>query len=304
MRKLTLLAAIAVAIVVAGTAVAAFPQDNVKLYTGCLTGGGALTYVAEGDSPLQQCSSPKQVVKLSGGDITSVNTPSGSGLSGGNTNGAVTLTLDAGHSLPTGCTTGEVPKSTGSNAWNCGTDNDHTYTADGTTLGLSGNTFSIASGYRVKNNQPCDSGKFATGINESGELTCESPSTGGIHAYSKTIGTTVLAGETTLISQNLPPGNYLLFASVELVNRDVDGTDRYSKGRCAIPGYGTTTHVIVWPNQLVDETSATEGADSVSLSSALAGYSGGTVTLKCTEEEPDIDAFQATLTAIKVDSLN
>ena len=73
MRKGVLLTALALAVAVVGTAVAAFPQDSVKLYTGCLNSGGNITYVKEGDSPLQACSSPKQVVKLSGAYLAAEN---------------------------------------------------------------------------------------------------------------------------------------------------------------------------------------------------------------------------------------
>lgn len=140
MRKGVLVAALALAVALVGTAVAAFPQDSVKLYTGCLNSGGNITYVKEGDSPLQPCPSAKQVLKLSGGDITSVT--AGSGLSGGGTNGAVTLSLDAAHSLPTACANGDVPKSTGAGAWNCGADEDTTYSA-GTGLALNGTQLSL-----------------------------------------------------------------------------------------------------------------------------------------------------------------
>src|SRR5262249_38993953 len=128
----------------ASGAIAAFPQDNVKLYTGCLTSGGTLVNVAEGDNPLQACASSKQLVKLSGGDITSLTVSAP--LTGGGTNGALSIGLDASATLPTCSTTAQVPKwNATTSKWVCGTDNDHTYTADGTTLNLSGSTFSIAS---------------------------------------------------------------------------------------------------------------------------------------------------------------
>jgi hypothetical protein len=299
MRKLTLLAAIAVAVAVAGTAVAAFPQDNVKLYTGCLNSGGTLTYVAEGENPLQACSSPKQVVKLSGGDITSVNTPAGSGLSGGNTNGAITLSLDAAHSLPAGCTNGQVPKSTGSNAWNCGTDNDHTYTADGTTLGLSGNTFSIASGYRVKNNQSCDGGKFASAIDSTGGLTCTAPSaSGGVHGYFATTNHFALGGTMIVLSNNVPAGKYIVHAEVSFVNED-DNSE--SRGYCDIV---TANDDIALDPVTVDEQPNIGAKGWTMASGGVEVTAGGAIDLKCTEADADIDVSGASMYALEVDALN
>ena len=111
-------------------------------------------------------------------------------------------------------------------------------------------------------------------------------------AYSAHVGTMELGGTATVISKQLPPGNYLLFASVELVNRD----QGFSIGRCSIPGYATDNHVVTY------EPSFVRGADSLSLASAIY-HPGGTVDLTCTEDEADIDVQTATLTAIKVDSI-
>ena len=111
-RKGLLLLASAVAVViVVGTAVAAFPTDNVTTYTGCLLNGNVIS-VKAGDSPTQACKAPATEIKLSGGDITSVNvqaplkqvSPS-TGL-----NGAVTLGLDSKASVPTNCSDGQLTR--------------------------------------------------------------------------------------------------------------------------------------------------------------------------------------------------
>jgi hypothetical protein len=44
--------------------------------------GGTFVNVAQGDSPSKACGSGQVLVHLSGGDITNVATPTGSGLSG------------------------------------------------------------------------------------------------------------------------------------------------------------------------------------------------------------------------------
>ena len=144
-RRLALVAAgLVVAGGSAGGAVAAFPDTNVESYAGCLNvsgnSGGQIGQVAAGDTPLKACSSNQKLIHLSGGDITNV--IAGAGLSGGGDNGAVTLSLDSGHSLPQNCSNGQVAKSNGSNAWSCAGDNDTTYSA-GTGLTLTGTKFAL-----------------------------------------------------------------------------------------------------------------------------------------------------------------
>jgi len=196
------LAAVIAAIAGTGSALADYPQDSVAVYTGCLqingTGGGQIASVAiSPTTPLKPCNSNQTLIHFSGGTITQVT--AGPGLTGGGSNGYVTLGLDSKYTLPQqGCSTGSIVKWNGS-AWVCG--DDQTYT-NGTGLDLSGNTFSINSGFQlprscssgqlVKSNgsntwacedapnggnfvlsgQSCGAGQFVTGSDGSGNTTC------------------------------------------------------------------------------------------------------------------------------------
>ncbi len=169
------LSAIGVSIAGPGSAVAAFPDTDVKLYTGCLTAGGTISNVSEGDSPSQPCSSSKQVIKLSGGDITKILVTGA--LTGGGDNGAVTIGLDASKTVPTTCASGQVPKwDSASSTWVCGNDNDTQYNA-GTGLNLASGSFSIAPPYRLPNftdsNSGCNNGD--TVIVKNGAWSCAPP---------------------------------------------------------------------------------------------------------------------------------
>jgi hypothetical protein len=300
MKKIAITVAVVATIAAAGTALAAFPQDDVKLYTGCLNSGGNITYVKEGDTPLQPCSSPKQVVKLSGGDITSLSVSPP--LIGGGMNGAVSISLSAAATLPSCSTNNDVPKwNVSTSRWACGTDNDTKYT-NGTGLDLNAatNAFSINPDYRVKNDKSCDTDQFANGIDGSGVITCGTPASGGVHAYSAHVADTVLAGDTLVISKTIPPGTYLLFASVSLINKDANGgADGVSAASCIIPGYTTGTHALVWDG---GDSGFADTEDSLALSSSI-NHAGGAVELRCTELDPNVDVKNATFTAIKVDSL-
>jgi hypothetical protein len=83
------------AVIAAPTAViGGHQQTSVASYTGCLSPGGDLTDLAEGDKPKAECKGNKTEVHVSGGDITGV--LAGFGLTGGASDGEATIAVDTG----------------------------------------------------------------------------------------------------------------------------------------------------------------------------------------------------------------
>src|SRR6266511_4424645 len=72
--------------------VPALGLDATTHYTGCLKATGTMINIAVGGTPKKPCGALTEV-HFSGGDVTSVNTLTGSGLAGGATDGVVTLSL-------------------------------------------------------------------------------------------------------------------------------------------------------------------------------------------------------------------
>src|SRR5215207_2526192 len=202
-----------------GAGVVVAQQTSLTTYTGCLTmSGGTISLVAPGSSPLKPCGPGSVQIRLSGGDITSVNP--GTGLTGGGTEGDVSLSVAPSYQLPQTCASGAITTWNGT-TWGCGTDTNTTYSA-GTGLDLNGTTFSVEPTYRLP--QGCASNEIAKV--SSGFWTCAADQIGtstlpGVFytSYPDNTDFGFLPGnaqEHPIISLAVPAGNYLVQAPVEI----------------------------------------------------------------------------------------
>jgi hypothetical protein len=239
----------------AGTAIAALLATPVPTYTGCMTtGGGTVSSLKQGNEPLKPCGPGSTQIRLSGGDITSITV--GSGLTGGGTEGDISIGLNAQQSLPA-CTSDQIPKWNGS-AWACGADINTTYTA-GTGLDLSAaNVFSIESGYRLPGKACTTAGQFAKGFDSNGAIQCAAPNATTLSNFDEPANDGGIPDDSAYhdfvnVKENLA-GTYLLLGKGAITSmRDVDDFDQAS---CALRQNGTvrdeTTGHSITLNEVVD----------------------------------------------------
>jgi hypothetical protein len=208
-RSALVVAGLTVVALTAGIARAVFPDDAVATYAGCLNAdGGTVVSLAPGDAPMKSCKAGQVLVHLGGGDITSVN--AGPGLTGGSENGATTLALAQGQSLPQTCFGAQVPKWNGA-GWSCGDDEDHVYGA-GAGLDLNGSDdFSVKGSYQLP--QGCAKNQIPKW--DGNAWTCATDA-GSASAWSATGGDIELPADgslRTITQLALPEGKWAIFAN-------------------------------------------------------------------------------------------
>ncbi len=284
-RRLVLIGAAAALGVVAigGTALAGHLTSGVKSYTGCLTTGGTLSLIKEGDAPQKTCPAGSTVAHVSGGDITKVSV-AGSGLTGGGDNGEVTIRLDANYALPQGCGDGNVAKwNTSLEQWECKLDTDTQYFAgtglDVTTSGI----FAIEPAYQVKNTPDCDSGKFATGFDGDGDIQCSAPAAATLQAFSSPqsnyesgVGIPDDANFHVIAAVNVPAGNYFITAKGLITS--TGNVDDFSSTECQLQSGAIVYDSMRWGSVTIDDNSRT------TLALAGLGHSDGTIQLACSAD--------------------
>lgn len=264
-RRLAVLLLVTAAIGgMSGTALAGHVLSGVKSYTGCLVSGeGVIVKVKEGDSPASRCTSAQLEVHLSGGDITGVLTPAGSGLQGGGSNGSLSLSLATGFKLPQGCDNDDIPKWDGT-SWTCAQDVNNTYTA-GTGLDLTGSEFSVDAGYQLPSSattgdsvirtssgtwtteqftragESCAAGQFVRATSSAGGVTCATPpaSSNAWVQSSGTAGQILDDGDFHVFAELNPgAGTYFIIAKATIGSQQ--NVDQFRNVRCVLVVDGVT----------------------------------------------------------------
>jgi hypothetical protein len=288
-----------------------------------LTGGGSNGYVALGLDPAY--SLPQSCV--------AGNFPGWSGSLWQCYGAGTGLTADTAgkklgiattYQLPQTCTNGQITKSGGPNtAWTCG--NQQTYSGSDFALSNQGcssgqfvtginstghtncaNDQTYSGADFALSNQNCTSGQFATGVDGTGHPVCAAPPTNATHAYSVSLccgggnGVSLFDfGTTTVVTLNLPAGNFVLFGKVSIVNNDHSDQD----ANCTLRSGGNDLDK---SETRIDNFPVFGGRNDdqqvVSLLTTLSLQSAGSVDLNCATQ--DGFAFDASLAALAVTNLN
>jgi hypothetical protein len=294
--------------VLGGTALAGHLPGTVTSYTGCLAvGGGTLSAIKEGNTPLKPCPTGTVEAHFSGGDITSIAV--GPGLTGGGTSGALSIGLDGAFSLPQGCANGQLAKWNGS-GWACAADNDTTYQA-GTGLDLIGTTFSVEPDAFVKKSQSCAEGLFATGADSGGNLACAAPApaaTAGIEVWEKSAAPSPVGVPEVgidLITLPLPAGTFLLTAAATFGDVTGGAGDEEVSVSCSLLDAGNNELVNTFFNgpDIGSESGINGPRGDLTIHGVATLPAAGPVRFRCFGGGTD-EAHGANLTAVRVGTLH
>ncbi len=120
---------------------------------------------------------------------------------------------------------------------------------------------------------------------------------GGVRAFAATSDGTVLAGTTKVLGITPPAGKYLVSATVELVNQDGDSN---STARCTLHYPGGELYV-TGGHELAPSPEAGY-RESLALAGWIFDSGGGEIQLSCQEIIDNVDAENASLSLIRVES--
>jgi hypothetical protein len=266
--RLSALGAVLAAVAGAGAAMAAYPDSNVAVYTGCLnkgSSGGQISNVADNPTtPLKPCNSNQVLIHLSGGTITKVS--AGSGLTGGGSDGAVTLSLAGGYQLPQSCSDGQAPKESGG-SWTCG-------------------NFANA-------NQSCTSGQFTNGVGSDGSLSCAATPAPSIWTASSGDFVENHNQGYAPVTLSLPAGTYFVTLTGSAFNTSGNNLDAdcYAQASYAGSGFGGTL--------AADWSPGGRDGSGIAGSGIVSDTSDFSVSVSC-YSFTDGNAINVTLSAIRV----
>lgn len=312
-KRLIVLGVLTVAAGVAAVyAVAGHEAAGVQSVTGCLAiKTGVIVNVALGGSPSAACGPSQVQVHLAGGDVTAVDTPSGSALQGGTSNGSASVDLKESYKLPQSCSGGQVAKWNGSASWICSSDNNSggdiegidTPSGGGLQGGASSGTPSLGIQGSYKLPQGCSTGQIAEWGGSTWSCAVDDDTASDGHALHRTGPVAVTGWPTTLGSLTLPAGRYLIFAKAWFRNTNFDllgGTER-------------TVFCNLELGTAVDDSRIRLGGSGAPADEATVSWllsrdisAAGTVELKCGGGDPNgkVTARNIRISAVRVDNLN
>jgi hypothetical protein len=169
-----------------------------------------------------------------------------------------------------------------STGWVCADHDIGTGLALTQTLGSSGSVqYRVDPNYRVKNTPDCDSGKFATGFEDDGDIVCAAPAGATLPAFSgpqadyqSGVGIPDDGAFHVMASVDVPAGNYFVTGKGQITS--AGNVDDFSATECQIQSGAIVYDNMRWGSVTID--------DNVLTTLALAGLGhsdGGTIDLAC-----------------------